>query len=82
MSDNIEQVLKNHIREEFMFDRGDEPLDSDLPLIQEGIIDSLAIFMLISFVEEQFNVKIQPEDVILDNFESIDAIKALIQRRM
>lgn len=82
MSDNIEQVLKDHIKEEFMFDRSDETLDNDLPLIQEGIIDSLAIFMVISFVEEQFNVKVQPEDVILDNFESINAIKALVKRRM
>lgn len=82
MSDNITQVIRDHINEEFMIDHDDMTLDDDLPLIQEGVIDSLGIFMLISFVEEQFGVKVQPDDVMLENFESVNAIEALVRARM
>ncbi|MCA9930855.1 MAG: acyl carrier protein [Anaerolineales bacterium] len=78
---NIEQLLKAHIAEEFMYDRPASDLDNDLHLIQEGIIDSLGIFMLISFIDDQFDVKIQPDDVVLDNFQSIESIKQLILSR-
>lgn len=77
-SSNIEQLLKEHIAEEFMYDRPASDLDNDLHLIQEGIIDSLGIFMVISFIDEQFGVKVQPDDVVLDNFQTIETIKNLI----
>lgn len=79
---NIEQVIGEHIRKEFMFDKDGAPLANDTPLIQDGIIDSLGIFMLISFIEDHYGIKVQPEDVVLDNFESIDAITALVNLRL
>ncbi len=78
---NIEQLLKEYIAEEFMFDRPASDLDGDLQLVQEGIIDSLGIFMMISFIDEKFGVKVQPDDVVLDNFQTIETIKELISSR-
>ncbi len=80
-SSNIDQILKTYIAEEFMFDRPASDLDEDIHLIQEGIIDSLGIFMVISFIDEQFGVQIEADDVVLDNFQSIEAIKSLILAR-
>ncbi|MEM7330649.1 MAG: acyl carrier protein [Chloroflexota bacterium] len=78
---NIETVIKEFIAEEFMFDRPASDLSNDMSLIQEGIIDSLGIFMLVSFIDNQFGVKVEPEDVVLDNFETINKIKDLIAAR-
>ena len=79
---DIEQTIKEYIVKEFMFDRRTMVLDNDLPLIEEGIIDSLGIFLLIAFIEDQFKIKIRPEDVVMDNFESVNAIKRLISPRL
>ena len=79
---DIEQTVKEYIVKEFMFDRPTTVLANDLPLIEEGIIDSLGIFLLIAFIEDQFKIKIQPEDVVMDNFESVNAIKRLISPRL
>lgn len=81
MNNNIDQVLIEHIKQEFMFDRENGDLTADTLLIQDGIIDSLGIFMLISFIEDQYGIKLQPEDVVLDNFESVAAIRQLVQLR-
>ena len=78
---NIETVLKEYIAEEFMFDRPATDLSSDLSLIQEGIIDSLGIFMLVSFIDEKFDVKVEPDDIVLENFETVSKIKDLIIAR-
>lgn len=78
---NIESVIKEFIAEEFMFDREASELSNDVSLIQEGIIDSLGIFMLVSFIDNQFGVKVEPEDVVLENFETVSKIKELIVAR-
>ena len=66
---------------EFLFDKPGQHLESDDLLIASDIIDSLGIFMLVTFLEKRFGVKVQPDDVILENFESVNAIKRLVEAR-
>jgi acyl carrier protein len=73
--ENVEEKIKDYIVKEF---KPEIPLDNHSRLIQEGIIDSLAIFMLIGFIEEQFGIKVDSEDVEVSNFETINAIRDLI----
>ena len=63
------------------FNQPNAELTDDQLLLADGIIDSLGIFTLIAFIEQQFGLKIGPEDVILENFESVNKIKALIVAR-
>lgn len=54
-------------------------LDSD-KLVSDGILDSLDIMNLIMKLEDEFNIEIDPEDVLSENFESISAITTLIEK--
>jgi acyl carrier protein len=56
-------------------------VDPEQPLISSGLVDSLALLQLILFVEEEFGVVIRDGDVIVDNFETIRRIGALIAER-
>ncbi len=80
--DDIEQKIKDYILREFLSDETDLLLDSDLPLIQQGIVDSLGILQLVSFIEEEFTIKIAPEDVVLENFAMVNAIKKLVMAKL
>ncbi len=79
---DIEQAIKEFITTQFLFDKPMIALEEHVPLIEQGIIDSLGIFLLVSFLEQQFAVKIQPEDVVLENFSTIEAIGSLVRARM
>lgn len=52
----------------------------DNQLITDGILDSLDIMNLIIELENEFNIEIDPEDVLSENFESVAAIIALIEK--
>lgn len=78
----VEEILKSQVLKEFMYDKPEVILDNDSLLIEEEIIDSLGIFVLISLMEEQFNIKINPDEVMLDNFETIDTIKSLVMSKL
>jgi len=78
---DIEQAIKDHIVKEFMYGNLETAVDENLQLIQDGIIDSLGIFRVIGFLEEQFEIKVKPEDVVLENFETVGSIKNLVVAR-
>lgn len=49
-------------------------------LFSSGLLDSMGVIELISYLEMNTGIEIDPEDISEDNFKSIDAIAALIAR--
>jgi D-alanine--poly(phosphoribitol) ligase subunit 2 len=43
-------------------------------LLSAGIIDSLGVLQLVAFIEEQFNIQMPDEDVVLENFQSVNSL--------
>ncbi len=74
----FEQIIKEWIVKEFMYDQPDVVLTNDFALVEQGIIDSMGIFRLISMLEEEFDITIEPDAVMLDNFATINDIKNMI----
>lgn len=54
--------------------------DSD-SLLALGVIDSMKMLDLISFVEQQFNIAIDEDEMMPDNFESVDAITRFVEEK-
>jgi len=54
----------------------------DTDVIGQGLIDSLGIFKLIAFVEETFAVTIEPDEVVLENFQTLRALGNLIAKKL
>jgi acyl carrier protein len=73
---DVRAAVREYVVKEF---KPKVPLDYDTPLIQQGIIDSLAVLMLIGFLDERFGIRIDPEAVRLESFETINAIQALAE---
>lgn len=82
---NNEQVvtkLKEYITDAFLYDREEVSLTADFQLVKQGVVDSMGIFRLITFLEEEFGVTVEPDEVVISNFETIDAITALVIRAL
>ena len=58
-----------------------ESIGHDESLISSGVIDSLALLRLIGFVEDRFGVVLEDEEVVAENFETINVIAALVQNK-
>jgi acyl carrier protein len=53
---------------------------ADTLLFSSGVIDSFALVSLMSFLETGCGISISPEEVNLDNFDSIERILAYVER--
>jgi acyl carrier protein len=66
-------VLTQYIKDEIMRNRNaDLPGDEDL--LSTGVLDSLGILQLVGFIEETFDIEVPDEDVIYENFMSVEAL--------
>jgi acyl carrier protein len=58
----------------------DVTFDDDTQLLAEGIIDSIGIFSVMSEIELELGCILPPDEITADNFRSIGALSALVQR--
>jgi acyl carrier protein len=79
-NNEILEIVKQFILKELAPDLNPDELDADQPLLESGIIDSFGIMTLLSFIEDKFKLKIQADDLIPENFETLSAIANLITK--
>ena len=60
---------------------GEDEIDPDEPLFTAGLIDSMSLLQVISFVEEKFGVEVNPADITLDNWDSLSRISRFLTAR-
>lgn len=75
---SIEDQIKDHIIAEFMGGNANSALTDETRLIDEEVIDSLGIFLLVNFLQDRFGVEVDPEEITLDNFETVSAMAQLV----
>jgi acyl carrier protein len=73
-------LLRQFILSNFPLAKQKEIKDDD-PLLDGGIIDSLGVLDLINFSEREFGITISDEDLLPDNFQTINGIVDFIERK-
>lgn len=74
------ETIKNYIKEN-TFKEADK-IQEDTLIFQEGFFDSMGFVMLIDFLENKFGIKTNDDDLIEENFESINAINQFVERKL
>lgn len=79
--DEVKSKLKKFIQDNFLaFTEIKTVHDSD-SFIDNGIIDSTGVLELLEFIEESFKIRVNDEEIIPDNLDSVNSIASLIERK-
>ena len=84
MTNKTRQVELEHTILAFVQEKWGRVLGPDRPicktdsLFAEGIIDSIGVLGLVRYLEEEFDLEISPELLVLENFESVEAMARLV----
>jgi acyl carrier protein len=76
--------IKDQVREFIMkiaIRRGVQSVSDDDSLTAAGVLDSLGIFRLVTFLEETFAVGVSDEEITIENFQSINAIQEFVSAK-
>jgi acyl carrier protein len=80
MNENTQAILLEYIQKEIISNEVMSKIQTSDDLLSTGIIDSLSIMRLIAFIEERFEQKVPPQDLVIENFISIDAMAEYIHQ--
>lgn len=56
-------------------------LTESTPLLATGIVDSTGVLEVVAFLEEQFDIKVQDDEMLPENLDSIAQIAAYVKRK-
>lgn len=75
------KILTEYILKELTDDHELNELDENESLLESGIIDSMAIIRLLTFLETEFKLKVLDEELLPENFNTVSSILALIDKK-
>ncbi len=78
---DIRQDLRTFVRENFLFGQSDESLSDDDSFLQRGIVDSTGVLELVQFIEETYGFRLQDDELIPENLDSIHQLVCFIETK-
>ena len=78
---DVEASVQEFLHDHVALRHDSAPVASGESLLDSGLLDSASILELVSFLENRFDFVISDEQLVPENFETVDAIVALVNAR-
>lgn len=78
----IENDLRQFLADNFILDDGGAGLGADDSLTESGVIDSMGVLELITFIEERFGFTVPDSDTLPENLDSIARLVTYVEKRL
>lgn len=73
----ITESLKTYIANEIL-DGKDIGLEPSTPLLEWGVLNSIEIARLVSFIQNRFDVQVPDDMIVIENFKDVNSITSLV----
>ena len=79
--EDIKTTVKTFILSEYL--PGEDPagLTNSTPLMTTGILDSIAVLKVVTFLEEKFGIRIEPHEAVVDNLNTLSDMTRLVMSK-
>ena len=78
---DIKSKIKEHIATNILFSDQGFTYADDASFLEQGIFDSIGFMELVAFVEKEFGIQVSPQELVPDNFDSVNKLSWFITAR-
>ncbi len=78
----VEPKIRAYIAENILFSKNGYPHADEVSFLENGIIDSMNVLELVVFVEENFGVTVDDQEVIPENFDSVARLAEFVRKKV
>lgn len=71
---STEQKVRDYVLDNYLFTDDQSALKNDESFLDKGIIDSTGIMEVILFLEEEFGIEVEDEEMVPENLDSVNNI--------
>jgi len=80
-ADEVVAAVKEFVLSDVWPQGNPAELDERTPLIENGILDSLSLLRVVAFLEKTYEIRVAAHEADEDNFGSLRAIAAFVERK-
>lgn len=74
-------TILEFIRDEAVDAPSGVTIDADTSLFKDQLLDSMSLTSLITFLEDEFDIKVGAMDVVFENLDTVNHMLAFIERK-
>ena len=78
----IKSTMKGFITDTFLPSADLESFNDNDSFMETGIIDSTGVLELLEFIEETFEIRVEDEEVVPANLDSLEKLAVFIKRKV
>ena len=78
--EDVKNKIRTFIIDNYLFG-DDEGLEESTSFLDEGIVDSTGMLELIEFITEEIEIKVEDDELVPENLDSINNVTAYIGRK-
>lgn len=78
----LKTELRDFIIQNFLYGQEDNGFTDNDSFLEKGIIDSTGVLELVSFIEGKYEISVADEELIPDNFDSLNKLSTFISNKI
>jgi acyl carrier protein len=79
--ETVTERVKRFIQEDLSSGHDSSSLTDDFPLIEQKVLDSLGIVQIVTMLEDEYDIVVEDEELVPENFGSLSAIDRLVRSK-
>jgi len=80
--DTIKTQVRKYVMDNFLMGAFPEELRDEDSFMGRHVLDSVGVLELISYLEQTFGIKVEDEEMVPDNLDSLNCVARYLQRKL
>lgn len=77
---NTREMIRQYLAKATLSEKG--VIKDDTLIFEQGLLDSMGLLFLVEFIKETFNVEANDDELVRENFESINSISSFVGSKL
>ena len=78
---SLRDTIKQFILSNLLIESSHTSINGSDSFLKKGIIDSMGMIQLVTFVQKHYGIRVEPREVVPDNFDSLENIERYIRSK-
>lgn len=80
--EQISQGIRSFLFENYLFGYDENEFTNDSSFLEFGVLDSMGILELITFIESEFDVEVTDAEILPENLDSVNRVSRLVYKKI
>jgi len=79
---DVQETIREFVASHFLKGGEVTTIGDNVSFLEEGIIDSVGVLELVAFIEETFSFRVEDEELIPENLDSVNKLVVFVQSKL